>query len=448
MSKKDSQLLQCSFCGKSQDQVQKLIAGPGIYICDECIHLCNEILLDEGISQGIEAGEATELSEVETLEALPKPAEIKEHLDQYVIGSDQAKRTLSVSVYNHYKRIKHNLEKKEDEIQLQKSNILLLGSTGSGKTHIVETLAKYLEVPFAIADATTITEAGYVGEDAENILQRLYQNAGNSIEKAQQGIIYIDEIDKISRKSENPSITRDVSGEGVQQALLKMIEGTKANIPAQGNRKHPQMETIEIDTKDILFICGGAFVGLEKVINKRRQKSHASVGFGAPTMSEDEKAKQLTKSFTYVQPEDLVHFGLIPEFVGRLPVLTSLDAPDVEMLKLILTQPKNSITKQYKKLMELDGIELEFSEDAIEEIAKAAQKRKMGARALRSIVEAAMKDYMFDAPSDESIKEIKITKEHILDANAKEAAQVIDIASKKASAEKIEAKPAKKPKRA
>jgi ATP-dependent Clp protease ATP-binding subunit ClpX len=453
MSKKDSQLLQCTFCGKSQDQVQKLIAGPGIYICDECIHLCNEILLDEGINQEHHDSDS-ELSDeiLPELSDLPKPTEIKAHLDNYVIGSDKAKRTLSVSLYNHYKRIRHNssTEEKKDEVEIQKSNILLLGSTGSGKTHIVETLAKFLEVPFAIADATSITEAGYVGEDAENILQRLYQNAGNNIEKAQQGIIYIDEIDKISRKSENPSITRDVSGEGVQQALLKMIEGTKASIPAQGNRKHPQMETLEIDTKNILFICGGAFVGLDKVVDKRRMKSHSSVGFGAPSLSEDEKAKRVSESLKHVEPQDLVHFGLIPEFVGRLPVLTSLDAPDVKTLKLILTKPKNSIMKQYQKLMSIDGIELKFTDEAVEEIAKKAQERKMGARALRSIVETVMQDFMFEAPSNENLKELTVTADMVTKVElSNDPAKVVDMKAAKEADSEIEAvKAAKKSKRA
>jgi ATP-dependent Clp protease ATP-binding subunit ClpX len=449
MSKKDSQLLQCSFCGKPQDQVQKLIAGPGIYICDECIHLCNEILLDEGIAKELLSEELDEKSfQIPDLEDLPKPIEIKNHLDNYVIGNNDAKKTLAVSLYNHYKRIRHNSSSDlKSEVEIQKSNILLLGPTGSGKTHIVETLAKFLQVPFAIADATSITEAGYVGEDAENILQRLYQNAGSDIEKAQQGIIYIDEIDKISRKSENPSITRDVTGEGVQQALLKMIEGTKASIPAQGNRKHPQMETIEIDTKNILFICGGAFVGIDKLIDKRRMRSQSSVGFGAQSLSEDERAKRVSESLKFVESQDLVHFGLIPEFVGRLPVVTTLDAPDVETLKLILTKPKNSIIKQYEKLMELDGIELIFEEDALEEIAKKAQERKMGARALRSIVESVMKDFMFDAPSNQNLDSIRITKDLVIDVQKQVEGKIIEMKLDKNSA-KIESKVNKKSKRA
>ena len=449
MSKKDSQLLQCSFCGKPQDQVQKLIAGPGIYICDECIHLCNEILLDEGIAKELLSEELDEKSfQIPDLEDLPKPIEIKNHLDNYVIGNNDAKKTLAVSLYNHYKRIRHNSSSDlKSEVEIQKSNILLLGPTGSGKTHIVETLAKFLQVPFAIADATSITEAGYVGEDAENILQRLYQNAGSDIEKAQQGIIYIDEIDKISRKSENPSITRDVTGEGVQQALLKMIEGTKASIPAQGNRKHPQMETIEIDTKNILFICGGAFVGIDKLIDKRRMRSQSSVGFGAQSLSEDERAKRVSESLKFVESQDLVHFGLIPEFVGRLPVVTTLDAPDVETLKLILTKPKNSIIKQYEKLMELDGIELIFEEDALEEIAKKAQERKMGARALRSIVESVMKDFMFDAPSNQNLDSIRITKDLVIDVQKQVEGKIIEMKLDKNSA-KMESKVSKKSKRA
>jgi ATP-dependent Clp protease ATP-binding subunit ClpX len=451
MVKKASGLIHCTFCGKSQDSVQKLVQGPGIYICDECIHMCNEILIDEGISTNYQDGTNLE-HDIKQVNKLATPKEIKEHLDKYVIGNDEAKKTLAVSVYNHYKRIHHNyqISKEKEDIEIQKSNILLLGPTGSGKTHVVETLAKFLNVPFAIADATTITEAGYVGEDAENILQRLYQNAASNIEKAEQGIIYIDEIDKISRKSENPSITRDVSGEGVQQALLKMIEGTKAHIPAQGVRKHPQMEMIEIDTKNILFICGGAFVGLEQVIEKRRMKSTATVGFGALSSTDDEKAKRLSEAFKHAQPEDLVHFGLIPEFVGRLPVVTALEAPDVETLKLILTKPKNSLVKQYQKLMELDSISLEFDEKSIELIAQKAQKRKMGARALRSIVELVMKEIMYQAPSDSSIKSILITEEMVeaIEDEGAEPSNIISLDSaKKNSApvvEEVLATPTKK----
>jgi ATP-dependent Clp protease ATP-binding subunit ClpX len=436
MAKKDTPLLQCSFCGKTQDQVQKLIAGPGIYICDECVHLCNEILIDEGIASDTDINPPSVDPVTDSVSKLPTPMQIKDHLDEYVIGNEDAKKTLAVAVYNHYKRIHHNYStNQKDDVEIQKSNILILGPTGSGKTHVVETLAKYLNVPFAIADATTITEAGYVGDDAENILQRLYQNSNNSVEKTEKGIIYIDEIDKISRKSENPSITRDVSGEGVQQALLKMIEGTKANIPAHGNRKHPQMDTIEIDTHNILFICGGAFVGLEQIIEKRRMKSQSAIGFGAPSLTEDEKAKRLSESFKHVDSADLVQFGLIPEFVGRLPVVTSLEAPDIETLKMILTKPRSSLIRQYKKLLEMDNVQLDFTDDAIEAIAIRAQKRKMGARALRSILEAVMKDIMFEAPSKEDLTEVTITSDMVNNLNMAEVIPMDELKNKKATKE-------------